>query len=157
MYLDPLRCEKNWTPLVLGDSVYLVYNTFPLVMFEVVNYPERDMALVVEKDMKHPDVRVRGGGGPVKIDGYYLFLVHETLMMQDHRFYVHRFVRHDVSFMTDGEISDPFFFFHLGIEFSCGMCLSHDGNDLLISMGVEDQDAGLVKVPVSTVMNTFFS
>ena len=157
MYLDPMRCEKNWLPLVLGDSVYVVYNPFPLVMFELVNYPARDMALVVEKDMTKPDIRVRGGARPIRVGDYYLIVAHETIMIQGRRNYVHRFVRYDSSFSNDGDISDPFFFFHQGIEFCTGMCLTHDSNDLLITLGVEDADAALVRVPVSYVMNTFFS
>ena len=157
VYLDPMRCEKNWIPFVLGDSVYIMYNTFPLVMFELVSYPERDMALVVEKDMTRPDVRVRGGGGPVKYNDYYFIIVHEAVLVNTKRTYVHRFVRYDSSFLKDGDISDPFVFFHQGVEFSCGLCLSHDGKDFVVSVGVEDADAALVRVPVSYVLNTFFS
>lgn len=148
------QVQKNWLPFVSPDSGALsaVYGYAPFVVLEIdpvsgVCHP------VVVHEHQRPFDSFRGSAGPVPLPahagGGHLLLVHEVAFSQL-RYYLHRFVRTDDEWRIT-EVSRPFFFLHRGIEFACGMCVSHDG-DLLITLGTEDRDAWLCRVPMDTVL-----
>jgi hypothetical protein len=63
---------------------------------------------------------------------------------------MHRFLRIDDAWNLV-EASRPFFFLHRGIEFACGAALSHQEDELLITLGVEDREAWLCRIGLDAV------
>lgn len=96
----------------------------------------------------------RGGSqGCETASGRWRFVVHEVFGATDaERTYVHRFV--DVTGGPDegfalSSVSPRFSFTGARIEFCAG--LAHDGDDLVLSFGVDDAQALLARVPVDVV------
>ena len=96
----------------------------------------------------------RGSAGPIELPaemgGGRLLLIHEVAY-QGRRYYLHRFVTVDDQWRID-RVSRPFFFRQRGIEFAGGMCLTHDGSDVLVTFGVEDREAWLCRIPLDRVL-----
>ena len=163
LLLDANQCEKNWLPFVEDENVFVMYNQAPLKVYHINSKTEMDLIMHKTYENIHPDIlpvkkdKIRGSAGPVRVnDQFYLSVSHEHIWLYGHRFYIHRFVLHDRLFFEEEEISDPFVFFHHGIEFCCGMTMSLGGEFLILSVGVEDEDAFLVTVPVKDVMRKYF-
>lgn len=139
---DLNRCEKNWLPFVKDQEIQLVYSSDPVVVFR----PNLETGVCEKVFSYQPDsdfTRFRGSASPIEFDGGYLMLIHEVSFTDDEsRVYLHRFV-----FLNDNmqiqKVSLPFTFTHLGVEFCCGMTWSHDENELVMTIGIEDRQAML--------------
>ena len=101
--------------------------------------------------------RWRGSAGPISTpdSDRFLLLVHEVIVQPDphangRRVYLHRFIECDASFALT-RVSRPFVFAHHGIEFACGLTLTHDGRRLVIGLGIEDSSAYLCEVSLERV------
>ena len=95
---------------------------------------------------------LRGGSQGVEIDGSWFFATHEASGYGSTRRYVHRVVRltrAGEGFAIDG-VSPRFTFTGAPIEFCAG--LARHGDDLLLSVGVDDARAHLFRVPEAAVI-----
>jgi len=88
----------------------------------------------------------------VPFEGGWLALVHEVRVMRDsgHRHYRHRFVWFDQAIRLRG-VSRAFFFQNRGVEFAAGLAWHPDDKRLLISYGVDDQEAWVAAVDADDV------
>jgi hypothetical protein len=157
--VKPNQCEKNWMPLVLDDNLYVVYKPVPLTVYKV-NDSNWTLDLVMEKSHMSPVMNtLRGSGTPCRLlsNNFFLGVTHEVVFVNDKRVYLHRFILYDNAFLDEEEVSEPFVFFHHGIEFCCGLSLSVDGTNAILSVGVEDEDAFLVVMSVDTILRDYFS
>jgi len=81
-------------------------------------------------------------------------LVHEVSYLQDYsRVYLHRFVYLDADFHIK-KVSKPFTFKHQGVEYCCGMTLNHAQDELVMTIGIEDNQAMFVFLDVEDVLKT---
>jgi hypothetical protein len=144
---DASRCEKNWLPFVKNNSLHVIYSYDPLIIYEV-NRETGD--LTVQKNIipQHHFARFRGSAGPIEFDKGYLVMVHEVAH-SNQRHYMHRFLYLDKDFNIV-QLSKPFTFEHMGIEYCCGMTTDHAGNNLVMTLGIEDREAkfGIVGLDV---------
>jgi hypothetical protein len=95
------------------------------------------------------------GGSQLIWDGNetYLAMIHEAVDLPGSipaRVYQHRFVEFDFSGYEIQRISLPFSFHGRGLEFAAGMVLV--GDDLIISYGVGDASAWLLRLPLERAL-----
>src|SRR5690606_28362575 len=105
---------------------FAIYSYQPLVILKTD--PETGcVAVVVEREQGRPFGDWRGSGGPVdlppRFGGGRLVLIHEVSAHRT-RVYMHRFVRIDNEWRIT-QVSRPFYFRRIGIEFASGMCPTH--------------------------------
>jgi hypothetical protein len=149
---DQRRHEKNWMPWPSGwsEGPGYVYSVSPTVIIDpFFENPRRDRAIM--RAAPHLLRHARGGTQVVHLDrGRWLCLVHESVSFDNgHRVYLHRFVAFD----HDGRVcaySSPFCFRGMGIEFAAGLVVRED--EVIISYGVADERAFLLRVPIDQVL-----
>jgi glycosyltransferase involved in cell wall biosynthesis len=150
---DLNRCEKNWLPFVKDDVFSIIYSYDPFIIYQPKienSFPRADTKTEAIRQNSVLDFsRFSGSTPPIPFDGGYLFLVHETLY-EDGRIYLQRFVFLDQD-LNITKLSKPFLFLHQGIEYSCGMAIDHEEENLVITVGVEDRDAYFCTVDLKTV------
>jgi hypothetical protein len=151
------RPQKNWLPFVDGGGgVHAIYGYDP---FTVVRVSADSGRYEVETEVPHQwnTAGWRGSAGPVSLpdSDRLLMLVHEVPFkprpdLHRQRVYLQRFVECDRRFSLT-RVSRPFVFAHQGIEFPCGMTLSHDSAHLVIGLGIEDERAYLCRISLDRV------
>lgn len=163
---EPLRgpwsvhAQKNWMPLVadpendpiLGyerSRVKFVYATSldgdvgSTTVFDLVEASDPDAKTrysVTASTEDYAHGRLRGGSQAVKVDGGWVFAVHDVAFPGSGRIYLHRFVFIDDQLQLVS-MTDPFYFEQLGIEFCAG--LARVGDRLVASYSVNDASARL--------------
>lgn len=151
---EPLRgpwsehAQKNWMPLVDGDATKFIYATSldgdvgSTMVFDLVEAADADArprySIRPPFGAVYDHGRLRGGSQAVRVEGGWLFAVHDVAFPGSGRMYLHRFV-----FIDDKlelvSMTDPFYFERLGIEFCAGLALV-DGK-LVASYSVNDGSA----------------
>jgi tetratricopeptide (TPR) repeat protein len=154
---DPLRgpysvyAQKNWMPLVDGDVAKFIYATSldgdvgSTMIFDLVETDDPEAlprySIQPPTDATYGHGRLRGGSQAVRVDGGWIFVVHDvTFPGGSSRMYLHRFVFIDEKLQLVS-MTDPFYFEKLGIEFCAGLALM-DGK-LVASYAVNDGSARL--------------
>jgi glycosyltransferase involved in cell wall biosynthesis len=147
---DPNRCEKNWLPFVKDGSFHVIYSCHPFMILQPdLETGSYETSLYYEPE--HDFSGFRGSAAPIEYKNGYLMLIHETVQFADQsRNYLHRFLYLNKDFMVQ-QVSRPFIFFHLGIEFCCSMTLDHSGKELVMAIGIEDRQAYLGFVKLDTI------
>ncbi len=141
--------EKNWLPFVHEDRLLLLYSCDPTIILE----PDLETGLCREIYRDVPEMcfdRYRGSAPPIPFGAGYLFTIHEVTYIEGKRVYLHRFVEMDQSFRIR-RASRLFSVWHLGVEYNCGICLSHSNEDLLLTFSFEDRQSWIVCVPLDAV------
>lgn len=147
---DPHRYEKNWLPFVHEGALCVVYSYDPFIVYRL-NIKTGESEQIVHYEPKQDFSRFRGSAAPIPFDEGYLVLVHEVVMLANNsRCYLHRFLYLDENFMVT-QVSTPFSFRHLGVEYCCSMTLDHSGGKLIMPIGIEDREAHLCIVDVNIV------
>lgn len=137
--------EKNWMPVVDRTGLGWIYRIDPA---EVARY--RDDAPPVLERAAPLDLLDGWSGSSqcVRFRRRWLCVVHVRRDRGDGIFYEHCFVE-----LTDGfrirRISDPWLFERSVVEFCAGLCVA--GDDLVLSYGVLDQHARLIRIPGAMV------
>lgn len=147
----PNRTEKNWLPFAKDDKLYAVYLSDPFLIYQI-NTSTGACEKAVEYEPKSDFSRFRGSAAPIKFDDGYLMLIHEVIF-QDQRYYTHRFVYMNKDFVIE-KVSKPFTFLHKGIEYCCGMTLSHTGKNCILTVGIEDKAGFFCIVDVNSVRSS---
>lgn len=138
----PGRTEKNWMPFVVDGRLHLVYSCGPTIVLR--HGPD---GRIEERFVQVAPVDVgdmRGGSQGIEWDDGWLFVVHTSDWVGWSRVYTHRFVVIDRAFRLT-QWSQPFRLAGELIEFCAG--LARAGDDLVLSLGVEDRQAFLMRVP----------
>lgn len=128
--------EKNWMPLpaVAGPDFEWVYQLGE-------HLPEGSGLTLAH---------LRGGAVGA-FEGGYLAVAHEVVDGDDGRVYLHRFVRMTADAdWTVTAVSAAWVFAHRGIEFCAGLAVQ--GGDVVMTYGVDDHEAWVVRVPVEQVL-----
>ena len=141
---DSRRHEKNWMPI--QGTVHhprWIYSVEPTII-------KGDDGMGFIEDGPYLLRHARGGSQVIPLpERGHLALVHESVDFDGRRVYTHRFVFFDKHLSID-LWSYPFCFEGRGIEFAAGMVLV--GEDLLISYGVHDAKAMLLRMPLSEAL-----
>lgn len=148
---DTRRHEKNWMPWPHGWSggIGYVYSVEPtLVLDTFFQDPRRDYG--TWHNGIHLLRHCRGGTQVVPWErGMSLCLVHESVVFEPYRkVYTHRLVAFD----HDGQVvgySSPFCFRGMGIEFAAGLVIRPETKEAIISYGVNDERAYLLRLPLA--------
>jgi len=146
----PGRHEKNWMPFVRDGALHFLYSSNPTMVLRV----DVDTgAAEVVQDRQGPAVATgfRGGSQGLPCGDGWLFVVHEvgTVRGGEGRAYAHRVV-HLSSALTIESTTPAFAFAGRETEFCAG--LARHGDDLLLSVGVDDARAHLFRVPEAAVI-----
>lgn len=128
--------EKNWMPLNVDGRFTYVYSLDPTA---ILPGPLRDCPFALD--------HLKGGAATPFKEGY-LCVTHETIETPQGRIYLHRFVKLDSKFYVTG-VSRAWVLAHYGVEFVAG--LVQDGNDLLLSYGINDHEAWIARIAVNDV------
>jgi hypothetical protein len=147
-------CNKNWMPILDMPYHYVKWtNGTTIVKY---NIETNTTDLVVSKDWKDFGCNdLRGGSQVIPFGEHRLCVVHETSLYNSEAgrkdgTYRHRFVVWDKDWNIV-KVSPQFFFMGAKIEFAVGMC--EYKNDFLLTFGVQDNAAYLLKVSQETVKN----
>lgn len=143
------RVEKNWLPFVIENELFVIYSYDPLIIYKID--PDTGATEPVVAD--NPPLNLtcfRGSAAPIQWEEGYLAVVHEVVFNDTGPKYMHRFMQFDKDFQIKA-LSKPFFFYHKGVEYCAGMTLDHSGNNLILTIGVEDREAHLVTLSVEDV------
>lgn len=148
------QAEKNWVPLVVDGRLLLLYSNDPTMLLEPD--PETGWCRVVHRASAPADLSWFRGSSPLlPFEDRYLYTVHEVAIVNGHRVYLHRFVEMDRAFAIT-RVSRAFYLTRAGVEYTCGLCLSHDGASVILSCSWEDRESWLVTVPRGTVEEMLF-
>ncbi len=142
------RCEKNWVPYVKGGIVFAVYQTYPLKIYIVT--PKSTIVSLPSLRYNKNLTDIRGGSPPVEFNNGLLFVTHQVVMVSGRRRYTHRFIFYSEDYKGVSS-SLPFVFEKPEIEFCLGMCHSTTGDNLLLSVGLEDKTARVYTVSMDVV------
>jgi glycosyltransferase involved in cell wall biosynthesis/tetratricopeptide (TPR) repeat protein len=138
--------EKNWMPLVAGETLRLIYRCDPT---RVVDEQARTIA---ETTPAIAADHFSGGSQLIPFDGGWLALIHQTTAgaSPGRRHYQHRFVWLDKTNVLR-RVSRAFFFRQKGVEYAAGLAWHPDGKRLLVSYGVGDGEAWMATVDAGEV------
>jgi glycosyltransferase involved in cell wall biosynthesis len=156
------RHQKNWLPVEcdlsadapLLDDLCLLYSTDPTVVLAVD--PEATTAYKMQSQSCHLALgHLRGSSQVIRVAGdargQWLYVTHEVVHAgKRDRIYLHRFVLLDDAFRV-AAVSPTFYFEQKGIEFCAG--LTRHGDDLLLSYGVADASAHVMRVSEQSVLD----
>jgi predicted GH43/DUF377 family glycosyl hydrolase len=141
--------EKNWTPLVKDNKLYLLYSLDPMVVFQFVG---SKLALVKSHSASSiKKLKIHGGTPAIKfLGGSFLGVAHKLpLILFGQLFYRHFFYLLDKDFNLK-MVSREFALEKFGIEFPCGLILL--GKNLLLSYGSMDNSARFIKIPKKEIV-----
>lgn len=143
--------QKNWMPIP-GDSMRWLYSCDPAF---IVQANSNTAALRVESGqaLGLACEHWRGGGQLVEWENGWLGIIHETKDTPQGRQYLHRWIKTNSLGEIEG-YSRPFYFFQLGIEFACGLTWDVSGTELVLSLGVNDNQAWLLKIPKNDIFRS---
>jgi len=139
-----VHAQKNWMPLVVEGDLKLVYATEPTSIFALSDGGTIEPPV----DCSFGHGRLRGGSQGVKVDGGWIFVVHDVAFPGSGRFYLHRFVLLNEQLRLVS-MTDLFYFEQLGIEFCAGLAMAND--KLVASYAVNDGSAKLAIFEWETV------
>jgi tetratricopeptide (TPR) repeat protein len=145
------RDEKNWMPFVqpwIGLS--FVYSVDPTV---IVNF-DPETGIVREVARSTPTValdHVRGGSQVIALPSGegWLGVVHEVVILDDRRRYLHRFARFDDRFRLTHLSHAWRYGGPLRIEFAAGLALLEDQGSIVMGVGIDDHEACFVVMPLA--------
>lgn len=151
---DDTYCEKNWMPIL--DLPYQFIKWCNPTEIVTVNPIKKTCTSFIGTNVLPLQNDLRGGSQVLswKDQGYFT-LIHETYLFNSEAgrkngIYRHRFVLWDKHWNII-KISDPFSFGEAHIEFAAGMC--YHGDDLLITFGIQDNAAYILRCPLKLIEN----
>ena len=138
--------EKNWTPLVVGDDLLLIYTMQPIVIYR---FAHGALHIVSARPPVSNATDLRGGTPFIPYNDGYLSIAHLAPMQARGKW----FYRH-VAVIADAEgrpsqVSEPFFLARKGIEFACGLAETPDG--FLLTYGSNDSTAHHLTLPRDSI------
>jgi hypothetical protein len=147
-------CEKNWMPIIDLPYHYVKWsNGTEVVKVNPETQICEQVCLKEWKDLECADLR--GGSQVIPFGEYRMSINHETFLYKSEAgrkdgTYRHRFVVWDKDWNIV-KVSPQFSFMEAKIEFCCGLTPYQD--DYLMTFGVQDNAAYLLRVSKETVKN----
>lgn len=146
---DAKRCEKNWLPFMLDGQLYMIYMFEPLTIYKP-NIETGELEVIKRIQNKEDYGHFRGSAAPIPFEDGYLSLIHEVIWRDNKRHYIHRFVFFDKEFNIT-QLSKPFTFKHMGVEYCCSMTRDHSDTKLLMTMSFEERESYICSIPFEKV------
>ena len=171
------QIEKNWSPFVVGDALYITYSTQPHVVLGCRWDAEEDrlrckgvqwnqnplQPAPLNRDMNsHSQADLRGSSTAVPLPGSgdYLALGHIKASLPNMQ-YLHYFYRfsgegppfHMVGFSSYFALSPASIRGREPFDYGHGIAL--DGEDLIVTFGININSAWYMRVPLAAVLNLF--
>jgi len=139
------QCQKNWAPFIDKNKLFAIYSHQPLTILEI-DKKTGNTSVVLKKDTNKFNFdlsKIRGSTCPIKLsDGSWLMVVHD-LLNRDTRKYFHRFMLYTSEWELK-DISLPFYFKELYVEFTLSMLYTKEDNTVTIFFSKEDNTTELV-------------
>jgi hypothetical protein len=136
--------EKNWMPCVDGDRLKWVYWIDPM---QIVSYS--DAGLSSEHLGRYGRLEKWAGSSPlVRYRGNWLGVVHLRRDWRHSSSFVHRLVELGDNFEVR-RMSPIFTFEGAEVEYCAGLCITQ--NHAVLSYGVQDREARLIRIDLSAV------
>lgn len=154
---DKEYCNKNWMPILDQPFHYVKWTNGTEV---VKTIPEENRTeTVVLKDWVQSPKDLRGGSQVLPYKDGYLAINHETDLFKSeagrkNATYRHRFTYWNKDWNIQ-KFSPVFSFLENQIEFCCGMAKYQD--DYLLTFGVQDNAAYILRVPEKMIEEFIFS
>lgn len=153
---DTAYCEKNWMPVLDQPFTYVKWCNPTEVVKVNRNFKAETTFLGIDLNFGYDHrglTEPRGDSQVIQYGDYYLALVHccdlfKSELYQKDGVYRHMFILWDKNWNIV-KYSKDFTIMNSHIEFSCGMCHYDDG--LLITFGLSDNAAYILKVPYKTI------
>ena len=144
---DEEYCSKNWMPILDMPFHYVKWTNGTEIV--KVTPEENKTETILLKDWIQAPKDLRGGSQVLTYKDGYLTINHETDLFKSeagrkNARYRHRFTYWDKNWNIQ-KFSSVFSFLENEIEFACGM--SKYGDDYLITFGVQDNAAYILRVP----------
>lgn len=150
--------EKNWLFFEKDNELYFIYATTPnLIIYKCVDFDN----LIFEKhsteytDNKHSfdkkemywtkKVSTGGSSAPIVINGDYVYLIHTKLY--EERKYNHWLVRLDSNLKFKSISAKPFISKYTGYSLFFVMSMVDNGDSVILSGGVEDNQNFVWEIP----------
>ncbi len=148
-------CEKNWMAILDKPYCYVKWcNPVEIVEYDPKTNTTKDILVKDQKILSDdPLCDLRGSSQVLKVDNYYITLVHEVNLWVN-RYnersakYFNRFLVWDENWNTV-KLSQRFWFMNFPIEFTNG--LAFDGKDFIIPFSVFDNSAYIAKLSKEAV------
>lgn len=145
---DDSYCEKNWMP-VLDMPYHFVKWCNPTEVVKVDPETKTTETVFLGKRVEKP-LDYRGGSQVITVGNYRMAITHQTSLFNSeagrkNAVYRHCFVIWDKNWNVM-HYSEPFAFLDNAIEFCAGMALQ--GDELLLTFGVQDNAAYLLRLPM---------
>lgn len=140
------RSEKNWMPIIKNNNLRFIYSYDPFVLL-APNIENGECQTVLSYSPILDFSRFRGSAAPIDFENGYLMMIHEVF---HYKKYLHRFVYLNKDFVIT-KVSLPFTFTHVGVEFCLAMTIDHSGKNLVIPIGIQDEQAKILVVNLEYV------
>ncbi len=145
-------CNKNWMPILSMPYTFIKWcNPLEIIQTDPINKTSKVILSSKECITGYSDWR--GSSQVISLNNYYLAIVHETYLYKSElgnkdATYRHRFLLWDKNWQII-TISPIFSFMDTKIEFCCGMDIIN--NNILITFGVQDNAAYILKSPINFI------
>ena len=145
------RIEKNWVPLVLGETLHFIYSQDPLRVFRLGDGQLHPVA----QSLSPPLARCSGSSCAMALPkGQWRSVVHRYDGVKDMRWRVYEHLIADYAAdFTLSRISRPFRFEFDGVEFCAGLAPTAGG--VVLSYGVKDNRAVLLSLTDAAIEGLF--
>jgi hypothetical protein len=142
------KCQKNWVPFSENGKLFAIYSHHPLIILEL-NIETGKEKVILEKFSNYDLSPIRGSSVPVKYKDEWYMVVHEVVE-KDTRKYYHRILKYSKTWDLV-EISLPFFFQNLFVEFSLSVMIDEDTHDLTIPFSTRDNTTETVSINLKNI------
>lgn len=139
-----LTHEKNWMPWRCSDELQFLASCDPSQVRDPYG------KLISESRPPASLAHFRGGSQVIPFGDGWLAVVHEVSIAGSARTYLHRFIKLDRAGTVLG-ISPRHFLLRKGIEFVAGLAWHPNGEQLLVSFGVNDAESWLATISSSDI------
>jgi len=136
--------QKNWVPFTQDNKLFAIYSYSPFTLLEIDKKTGECKVVFKKESSKYNLSEIRGSASPVKINDCWYILTHQILN-RDTRKYYHRFLKYSDNWELE-DISLPFFFEELFIEFSLSISYHELKNEITIFFSKEDNSSKMVSI-----------
>jgi len=143
------RCQKNWTPFVENNELYILYSSEPTIILKP-DLETGQCEIIKKIETTYDYSRYRGSSQLLPYNNGYLYIIHEVTFRDNRRYYLHRFVFMDSNHKIQ-QVSPIFYLVNKTIEFVSGMSYDHLKQNVYITLGYEDKKAYLVKLAITEI------
>ena len=145
------ECQKNWAPFTMNHKLYAIYSHQPLTIVEI-DKKSGNTSIHLQKESIFDLSNIRGSTSPVKMtDGSWMMIVHEVLH-RDTRKYFHRFIWYTQEWELK-EISVPFYFNELFVEFTLSISVTND--IITVFFSSIDNTTEMISISLGEIQWTF--